>query len=93
MLSELAALVVCVCVLWCLERTCCCQCLLHLSYVLAICKCCGAWSTPGAVIAALSICVMFCGAWSASGDVSACCTCRMCWLYVCVVVLGVHLVL
>ena len=75
-LSVLAALVVCVgymYVLWCLECTWCCQCLLHLSYVSAICMCCGAWSTPGAV--------------------SACCTCRMCWLYVCVVVLGVHLVL
>ena len=38
-----------VCVLWCLERTWCCQCLLHLAYV--------------------------------------------CWLYVCVVGLGAHLVL
>ena len=48
-------------VLWCLLRTWCCQCLLHLSYVLAICMCCGAWSA------------------------------LMCWLYVCVVVLGAHL--
>ena len=37
-----------------------------------------------------------CGAWSAPGAVRACCTYRMCWLYVlaiCVVVLGAHLVL
>ena len=32
-----------VCVLRFLERTWCCQCLLHLAYVLAIC---GAWSAP-----------------------------------------------
>ena len=37
------------CVLWCLLRTWCCHYLLHLSYVLAICMCCGAWSAPGAV--------------------------------------------
>ena len=49
------------------------------------------------VLAAL-VCVeythvyMCCGAWSAPGAVSACCTCHMCLLYVCVVVLGAHLV-
>ena len=36
-------------VLCCLECTWCCQCLLHLACVLAICMCCGAWSAPGAV--------------------------------------------
>ena len=36
------------------------------------------------VLAALVVCVgyMCCGAWSAPGTLSACCTCRMCWLYV-----------
>ena len=61
-LLVLAALVVCVkymCVLWWhLERNWCCQCFLHLSYVLAICMCCGAWSAPGAVSACCTyICV------------------------------------
>ena len=72
--SVLAALVVCVAymyVLWCLERTWCCQCLLHLAYVLALC---GAWSAiwqmhhmiiPRDVFA-------ICGAWSAP----------ICWLHV-----------
>ena len=39
-LLVLAALVICVsymCVLWFLTGTCCCECLLHLAYVLAIC--------------------------------------------------------
>ena len=36
---------------------------------------------------------VYCGACCAPGAVSACCTCRMCWQYVCVVVLGAHLVL
>ena len=50
-LSVLAELGICVgymYVLWCLECTWCCQCLLNLAYVLAICMCCGAWSAPGA---------------------------------------------
>ena len=51
-----------------LKSTWCCQCLLHLEYVLAIYVCCGGWSTPGAV--------------------SACCIWHMCWLYLCIVVLG-----
>ena len=36
---------------------------------------------------------VYCGACCAPGAVSACCTCRMCWLYVCVVLLGAYLVL
>ena len=39
-LLVLAALVICVgyiCLLWCLTGTWCCECLLHLAYVLAIC--------------------------------------------------------
>ena len=36
---------------------------------------------------------VYCGACCTPGAVSACCTWHMCWLYVCVVVLGVHLVL
>ena len=36
---------------------------------------------------------VYCGAWSTPGAVSACCTWHMCWLYVCVVVLGAYLVL
>ena len=62
-----------VCVLWCLERTWCCQCLLHLTYVLAICVFCGACNAPGAV--------------------TACCTWHICWIYVCILVLGMYLVL
>ena len=54
-------------------------------------------SAPGAVSAwhlsyVSSICV-YCGAWSAPNAVSACCTWHVCWLYVCIVVLGAHLVL
>ena len=37
----------------------------------------------------LHVCVL----WCLLHTVSACCTCRMCWLYVCVVVPGAHLVL
>ena len=39
----------------------------------------------------LAIC-RCCGAWSVPGAVSACCTWHVCWLYVCIVVLGVHLI-
>ena len=35
----------------------------------------------------------YCGVCCAPGTVSICCTWHMCWLYVCVVVLGAHLVL
>ena len=59
-----------------------------------MCVYCGACCAPG--VAALGICVatcMCCGAWSAPGAVSACCIWHMCWLCVCVVVLGAHLVL
>ena len=35
----------------CCLCTWCCQCLLHLSYVLSMCLCYGAWNTPGAVSA------------------------------------------
>ena len=41
----------------------------------------------------LSYVCVYCGAWSAPGAVSACGTCRMCWLYVCIVVLRARLVL
>ena len=65
-LSVFAALGICVgymYVLWCLERTWCCQCLLHLAYVFAIC---GAWSAPMCwlyVELGVQICVgyMWCG--------------------------------
>ena len=42
-------------VLWCLLCTWCCQCLLHLSYVLAICMCCGALG-----ICVVYVCVLGC---------------------------------
>ena len=48
--------------LWYLLRTWCCQCLLHLVYVLAIRVCCGVWSAPGAVYVS-AICIW--GAWRA----------------------------
>ena len=67
-LSVLTALVICVCsmcVLWCMKRTCACctwhmcwlcQCLLHLSFVLAIRMYCGTWSTPCAVCCTWHMC-------------------------------------
>ena len=46
---EVYAVVYFICVLWYLEHTWRCQCLLHLAYVLDICMYCGVWSTHGAV--------------------------------------------
>ena len=63
-----------------------CQCLLHLSYVLAMCMCAlwylkRTWCCQCLLHWASVLAI--CGAWGAPGAVSACCTCRMCWLYVC----------
>ena len=44
----------------CLLRMWCCQCLLHLSYVLAICVYCGAWSSPSAVYVLAILCIVGC---------------------------------
>ena len=79
------------CVLWCLLCTWCCQCLLHLSYVL-LCVCFLVLSVLAAVDICVSMCVC-CGAWRAPGAVSTCCTWHVCSLFVCIVMLRAHLVL
>ena len=122
MLSELAVCVCCgawstpsavraccMCVLWCLEHTWCCQSLLYMCVMvlgahlvlseLAVCVCYGAWSTPGA-IRACCMCVLWCleHTWCYQSLLYVCVVVLGAWcyqslLYVCVVVLGAHLVL
>ena len=97
-LLVLAALVcveyVYICVLWGLERTWCCQFLLHSLVVCVGYMCSGAWSAPGAVSAYCTcriywLYVLWC-------ERTWCSQCLLHLSYVlaiCVVVLGAHLVL